>query len=158
MGVSSKMIMTTAKNKDIFKMLSIVEKSLNDMLREERKKIHGKNLRPWTQDENNSNVVKIEVMPTSRAFRIFFKYKGEDRQLWFFTDCDNDNKEMTSKPNVFFSFNSWGNHKEILSHLAKDFMKVYTRQDFFFDFNDCDYKYALVLDKSLNTQEMVARY
>ena len=137
MGVSSKLIMTTNNNKEVFKILRNSESALNKLLMKQRKKIHGDNARPWTKDDNNSNRVSITVDACSESFIINFKYKGEVRQLWLFTKNTEDNSDITDKENVFFSFGSWGNHKEILMHLYKELSKEFSNE-FFFDFNDCD--------------------
>jgi hypothetical protein len=151
MATSSKLVMTTNKNKKSMHIASIAEKALNDMLFNERKRVHGSKLLPWTKDENNSNRVKVEVMLDSETFIFNFKYKGENRQLWLHTTCDMDSYDITdNKSNVMFSLNMWGNYKEVLTKVYEGLKESeYSKKKFFFDFNDCDNIYHKVQNNEL---------
>ena len=153
MGVSSKLVMTTNKNKDEFGILAIAEKTINNLLRAERIKNNPEAL-PWSVDEDNSSSVHIQVNPTSKSFTLFFQYKGEKRQLWLFTKYDSDNYDIVKKPNVQFSFNSWGNHEEILKNIQEALAKEFTTSKFYFDFNDCDDIYHAVSNGQLKERKI----
>lgn len=150
MGTSSKLIMTTGINKDELEILAVAKNSINQMLKEER----GKSVLPWTKDENNSSFIHIETNPDSRSFTLIFNLKGESRQLWLHTKCDQDNYDIVKKPNVSFSLNAWGNHKEILQRLQKNLENSFQKSQFFFDFNDCDDIYHKVVGSSLKEKSL----
>lgn len=144
MTISSKLVMTTATNKNIMEVGSVVEDALNHMLRQERKRTLGEDCRPWTQDENNSHSVRVDAHLHSESFTFVFTYKGESRRMWLHGKCDADNDYMTDKPNVYLSVSMWGNYEEILETCQKALAKKYPEKDFFFDLNDCDDEYVKV--------------
>ena len=154
MSVSSKLIMTTGKNKDELAILAEAEKSINNLLRQERKEKYGDSTFPWTKDLETSFSTHIEVNPSSRSFRLFFQYKGERRQLWLFTNYDHDSHDIVKTHNVQFSFGSWGTHEEILKHLQKDLANAFSKSKFYFHFNDCGDTYHAVMPHGLERREL----
>lgn len=72
---------------------------------------------------------------TFDCFQFVFTLDGENRTLWYFTDCSCDTDDITKEHTLMFSIGHWGRHGRIMNEVIKalrPFGPVY------YDHNDCD--------------------
>lgn len=81
-----------------------------------------------------SNGAKIQANSFD-FFQIVFDYNGENRTLWYFTNCSCDTDHITKDHTLLFSIGNWGSNRKIMQVVIdalRPFGPVY------YDHNDCD--------------------
>ena len=69
------------------------------------------------------------------CFQYIFTLDGDNRTLWYFTDCSSDTDDVTREHTLMFHIGCWGRYARIMHEVIKalkPFGPVY------WDHNDCD--------------------
>lgn len=90
------------------------------------------------RDANGKPQYRFGTNITSHDFYGFtfsFLVDGEDRMLWYHTDCSCDTDHITKEHTLLFSIGHWGHVDEIMLTVAES-LKEYG--EVWYDHNDCD--------------------
>lgn len=126
MGVSTTGFVLTEK-KDIFAVLSTIEKTLIELV----KKYSSGDV---IFRDSTSKFPVIDCCPEMGYCRLHFKVNNEDRMMYVHFDCDCDYKEFGGSK-IIWSVNYWGMAEEIILGIC-EVMKQYGQV--FYEAKDCD--------------------
>jgi hypothetical protein len=133
MGCDTKGLLLTPK-KDVMLVMSIVERTLNRRIAEERDILFPQ-ARPWDKEVTEQfQLVRVELAASSGMALVIFRFAGEDRRMHVFFDCDCDHEDLAPH-SISFSMGCWGRSDFFMQsvlHALSMFGPVY------FDHNDCD--------------------
>jgi hypothetical protein len=110
MGCDTKGFVLT-KEKDVFKICKIIEKSI---LNEIRKETGAENLMSVFVKDNNFSFPHFKLY-THGMVGCQFRFKGEERDLSIHTLCDNDYNEVRYGKKVIVSLGAWGESVKIVN-------------------------------------------
>jgi len=95
----------------------------------------------FSSDNENANGQKLWTngvrlqANTFDCFQFVFTDEGDNRILWYFTDCSCDTNDITKEHTLMFHIGCWGRYEIIMDQVSKalePFGPVY------WDHNDCD--------------------
>jgi len=69
------------------------------------------------------------------CFQYVFTLDGDNRTLWYFTDCSCDTDDITKEHTLMFHIGHWGRYARIMHEVIKA-LKPYG--PVYWDHNDCD--------------------
>jgi hypothetical protein len=115
MGIDTKGIIMIAE-KDVFKVMKIVESTIFKMVREEKEK---KGLHGLQQDDKNRFPVS-ELCASSRAVSCEFILRGDARRLFICFDCDQDYGFVEKGSKIIFNLGCWGESVELMRSIITE--------------------------------------
>lgn len=131
MGVDTKGCLVTS-NKDVFRIADAIQEWFSDEMNKE-----GLTFREFWKEDPQWKSPRFEIGHNKTA-SVHFKYKGEERRVLIYFDCDCDLKnheEIKGDSCIWFSLGCWGSSEYIMRGILekmKDFGNCYI------DVNDCD--------------------
>lgn len=103
MGVDTKGFVTTSF-KNVMLVAELLERSLDRLIRAEKRRLEGVNARAFSP---KYQMVNIRLRPSSDGLNLVFKLNGEERSMSVFFSCDCDHKD-TAPASLSLSLGAWG--------------------------------------------------
>lgn len=120
MGVDTKGFLLTSK-KNPFQIWKIIKDALIDDMMEQSGATRQTDL--WLNDESGYTCPTARIHDFSEMISVRFEYKGEQRDLTAFLDCDHDYEYVRKGKKIIVSLGAWGSSVHLIEVVLKALQK-----------------------------------